>query len=152
MASSRSVGAPQIPGPVIRIAPNPSRLISVSPPILKVRCAIFMFTLTAYVRPADVAGHYPPGQGKCVRPYAAVTAPFCAHTRCLPMLAVRISAATSHAAAVQPRLITEVKLKVSEPSAAPKEKPRYMNEAFIERAMGVPRRPARLISPACCAG
>src|SRR5580658_8264926 len=85
-------------------------------------------------------------------PYAAVTAPFCALIKCLAVLAVRISAATSHAAAVQPRLITEVKLKTREPSAAPSEKPRYMNEALSDKAMGVPRSPARLISTACWAG
>src|ERR1700685_602846 len=35
-ASSRSFGGPQIPGPVMRMAPNPRRLISISPPMRKV--------------------------------------------------------------------------------------------------------------------
>jgi hypothetical protein len=36
IASSGSLGGPQMPGPVIRIAPQPSRTTGVSPPILNV--------------------------------------------------------------------------------------------------------------------
>lgn len=36
IASALSPGGPQTPRPVMRIAPKPSRLISILPPILKV--------------------------------------------------------------------------------------------------------------------
>src|ERR1700692_1486395 len=40
IASVQSLGSPHIPGPAIRIAPNPRRLISISPPILKVPASL----------------------------------------------------------------------------------------------------------------
>src|ERR1700693_3984313 len=42
-ASSTSLGSPQIPLPVSRIAPNPRRFTSRSPPILNVFAGVLMF-------------------------------------------------------------------------------------------------------------
>ena len=48
IASSRSAGGPQIPGPVIRIAPKPSRLTVRSPPTSMVP-AVAAFDIPASV-------------------------------------------------------------------------------------------------------
>src|ERR1700733_10767870 len=60
-ASARSFGSAQIPGPVIRMAPNPKRFISISPPIRKVPArdasSSFMKLL-----PDTEAGENPPQQ------------------------------------------------------------------------------------------
>src|SRR5450755_4624470 len=42
LASSRSLGSPQMPLPVRRIAPYPRRFTSMSPPILNVFCTALM--------------------------------------------------------------------------------------------------------------
>src|SRR4051794_34913429 len=45
-ATSGSFGGPQMPGPVMRIAPNPSRCTSRSPPMVRVPLALMGLSLT----------------------------------------------------------------------------------------------------------
>src|SRR6201985_3001703 len=60
LARSRSGGAPQMPGPVIRIAPNPSRFTVRSPPtsILPAAAAVGLALMTA---PSLASLRSPPG-------------------------------------------------------------------------------------------
>src|SRR5258705_13998344 len=69
-------------------------------------------------------------------------------------LAVNTSdkAATTQLAPTQPSARGEAFANVSEPSAAPVEKPRNWNDAFSESATGATFVPAMLMSRACWAG
>ena len=63
-----------------------------------------------------------------------------------------VSAASSHAAPTNPRLRGPTCRSEKPPSAAPSEKPRYMNDAFSESATGADGTPTISMSRVCCAG
>src|SRR5476649_1333686 len=61
-------------------------------------------------------------------------------------------AAISHRPPTQPRSVTVPLSSVNEPSAAPREKPRYRKDAFSDSAIGAALTPAMPIRRACWAG
>src|ERR671926_180889 len=63
-----------------------------------------------------------------------------------------VSAASSHVAPTKPRWRGLTWRSEKLPSAAPTEKPRYMNDAFKESATGAAGTPTISMSRVCCAG
>src|SRR5688500_5835071 len=59
MASSWSRGGPQMPSPVMRMAPNPRRVTSRSPPIVNVPAAVAVVVMTTtYPDPSGLSLTY----------------------------------------------------------------------------------------------